>query len=396
MTERLYYTNSYQTEFESSVEEIRQEGDKMFVRLDKTVFYPTSGGQMHDTGWLNGVPVVDVVEREGMIWHEITGKLSSKNVVGKINWERRFDFMQQHTGFHILAGAFLNQLRVETLSSHLGEEISTIDVKLARVSEDDVAEVEILANQVIAEDRTVKAFWVNPDELSHLTLRKMPEVTGKIRLVEIENFDLDPCGGTHVRHTGEVQLIKVVRWEKLRGNLRLYFYAGKRAIQHYRALWQMTRNLNRELTAGEEELLERVRDLKATLKSQKREIQGLKEFWVQQQAGVLSGQAQKAGRSFVLNIFDQVDFADAKQVAQNLVREFHLSAAIFVRMENSWRLVLARPEESAENFREWLEDIRAIQPVRGGGRPSWVEVLGESGMEEIVKLIEINFKKTKH
>jgi len=393
MTERLYYTNSYQTEFEASVEETRCDGDRTFVRLDKTAFYPTSGGQMHDTGWLNRVPVVDVIERQGVIWHEVSEQLPDQRVSGKIDWERRFDFMQQHTGFHLLAGAFLHQLKAETLSSHLGEEISTIDVEIDRISEDEVAEVENLANRVIAENRTVKAFFVEPDELLHLSLRKTPEVTKKIRLVEIDDFDLDPCGGTHVGRTGEVQLVKIVRWEKLRGNVRLFFYAGKRAIQHYRSLWQITRNLNQELTAGEEELLARVRDLKKDVKVQKKEIQRLKEFWAQQQALALVDQAKKAGQSFVLHIFDHVDFADARQVAQNLVRGSNLSAAVFVRMGESWRLILSRPETEAINLRDWLDDIRVLQPVKGGGRPSWVEILGENGMEEIVKLIEINFKK---
>ncbi|NOY77932.1 MAG: hypothetical protein GXO76_08700 [Calditrichaeota bacterium] len=396
MTERLYYTNSYQTEFEASVEETRRDGDRTFVRLDKTAFYPTSGGQMHDTGWLNDTPVVDVVEQEGLIWHALAGKWSGKSVSGKINWERRFDFMQQHTGFHLLAGAFLHHLKIETLSSHLGEEISTIDVKTDRISLDEVAGVENLANRIIAENRTVKAFFVEPGELSHLPLRKEPEVPGKIRLVEIDDFDLDPCGGTHVGRTGEVQLVKIVRWEKLRGNVRLFFYAGRRAIRHYRLLWHITRNLNQELTAGEEDLLARVKDLKTDVKAQKKEIQRLKEFWAQQQALALADHAKKTGQPFVLHVFDSVDFTDAKQVAQNLVREANLSTAVFVRMKDAWRLILARPETEAINFREWLDDIRVLQPVKGGGRPSWVEILGENGMDEIVRLIEINFKKGKN
>ena len=393
MTERLYYADSYLKEFDAEPVNLLEEGGKFWVQLDRTAFYPTSGGQMHDTGRLNDVRVTDVIEKEDVILHEVAEKITGTHLKGKIDWERRFDFMQQHTGFHLLAGAFLHQLRLETLSSHLGEDISTIDIGAASVSGTDIHRAEDLANQIIAENRPVRAAFADPKNLPELPLRKIPPVKTKIRLVEIQDFDLDPCGGTHVRHTGEVQLVKIVRWEKVRGYLRLYFYAGKRAVRHYRNLWGLTRDLNLELSAGEDEILTRVRDFKSVLKVQKKEIQQLKEFWIDLEAKRLTDTAGEKGLDFCLHLYEDIDPADARQVAQKIVRETNLSAAIFIKSEKSWRLILAHPEKDTIDFRDWLDDIRVIRPVKGGGRPSWVEVLGEGSPEEVLKRVTAKFNE---
>ncbi len=393
MTERLYYEDSYLTKFQATCEEIRTEGEKIFLRLNRTAFYPTSGGQMHDTGWLNDVPVRDVVEKDGEIWHQVAQPLSTGPVQGKIDWPRRFDFMQQHTGFHLLAGAFRHALGLETLSSHLGEEISTIDVQTSRISKEDVRQVEELANQVIAENRPVHIRWVEPDALDTLDLRKMPpDGREKIRLIDIQQFDLDPCGGTHVQQTAEVQLVKILRWEKLRGHLRLYFLAGGRAVRHYSRLWELTRQLNQELTAGEEEILDRVRDLKSSLKTQKKTLRDLKTFWAEQQATILRQKAEQSGQNYVIAFFENADFGDIKSVAQNLARETTFTVALFAVSPSGWRLVLARPEQGNANLRQWLEEMRSVYAVKGGGRPSWVEAVGEGHLEEIARLIEIKMK----
>ena len=392
MTERLYYDNSYLTQFEAECVETQSEDERILIRLNRTAFYPTSGGQRHDTGFLNNVPVVDVFERKGEVWHVVDRPITCGPVVGKIDWARRFDFMQQHTGFHLLAGAFRRVFQVDTLSSHLGEEIATIDVSLNTISEETVRKVEEQANQVIAENRPVRAFWVGADELEALELRKQPAAREKIRLVEIRDFDLDPCGGTHVRQTAEVQLVKILRWEKLRGNLRLYFLAGGRAVRSYTRLWQLVRRLNRELTAGENELLERVRDLKDEIKSQKKRLQALKDFWVEQQTERLKKEAYNRKRDFVVFRFENEDFADVKTVAQKLTREAKLLTALFSEGEKNWRLILAAPEKSKINLRTWLEDLRTVSPVKGGGRPTWVEVIGDRNLDQVAQLIDIKMK----
>ncbi len=392
MTKRLYYDDSALIEFDATCTELQTEGERILVRLDRTAFYPTSGGQQHDTGYLNDVPVLDVVEKNGEIWHRVARPLPRGPVQGKVDWNRRFDFMQQHTGFHLLAGAFRRGLGLETLSSHLGEAISTIDVRVEKISEEQVRQVEDLANQIIRENRPVRALWVEPEELEHLDLRKMPPERERIRLIDIKDFDLDPCGGTHVKQTAEVQLVKILRWEKIRGNLRLYFLAGSRAVRHYTRLWELTRQLNQELSVREEEIFERIRDLKSTLKNQKKNLRELKSFWVTQQAVSLRRKAEDSGQPYLIEFFDNTDFADLKQIAQNLVNEAGLTVALFARSDSAWRLVLARPEKGKVNLREWLEDIRAVYPAKGGGRPSWIEAVGEGHLEEIAQLIEIKMK----
>jgi alanyl-tRNA synthetase len=250
--------------------------------------------------------------------------------------------------------------------------------------------VEDLANRVIAENRPVRARWVEPEELTGLDLRKMPPAgKKKIRLIDIEQFDLDPCGGTHVRHTSEVQLVKILRWEKLRGDLRFYFLAGGRAVRHYSQLWELTRQLTQELTAGEKELLGRIRDLKSNLKIQKKALRDLKTFWTDHQAALLQQKAKDQGQSYLIEWFEDTDFADLKALAQKLVTGTNYTVALFAVSQSGWRLVLARPESGNTNLREWLEDIRAVYPAKGGGRPLWVEAVGKGHPEEIIRLLKI-------
>ncbi len=254
MTERLYYTDSYLKEFNARIIQTGEIEGKPAVVLDKTLFYPESGGQMHDTGVIENVSVCRVVLQENVIWHVLDKPVSNKDIHGQINWVRRFDFMQQHTGFHILAGSFLHRLEVETLSSHLGEEYSTIDVRSDRIDAAQLKDVEDHANRIIWENRPVRAFWAEKEDMDNPMLRKVPDEFEKVRLVEIVNHDLDPCGGTHVRNTGEVGLVKMLGSEKIRGNTRYVFVAGNRALREMQKQYNILTTLCQQLTTGVEDI----------------------------------------------------------------------------------------------------------------------------------------------
>ncbi|CUT05723.1 alanyl-tRNA editing protein, partial [Candidatus Kryptobacter tengchongensis] len=228
MTQKLYYNNSYTTQFKSKVIDVKKYNGKIALILDKTYFYPTSGGQEHDTGFINSARVVDVIELDnGEILHVIDGDVPSGDVECKIDWDRRFSNMQQHTGQHILSRAFEILLNAETISSRLGDDIGTIDLDIETLSYDKVHEVENLANQIIWENRDVKIHYVDDTEISKFPLRKQPKVSGTIRIVEVRDFDFSPCGGTHVSRTGEIGLVKVKRWERVKGGLtRVDFVCG--------------------------------------------------------------------------------------------------------------------------------------------------------------------------
>ena len=202
MTQRLYYADSYLREFDAAVIDAHPRDAHVGVVLDRTAFYPTSGGQPHDAGTLNNLAVIDVLEdEEDRIVHVVSERLQG-TVTGTVDWSRRFDHMQQHTGQHILSQACVRALGAQTRAVHLGGEVSTLDLDRPELSLEAVASAEDLANQTVFEDRPVLVREVEEADLVSLQLRRPPKKHGRIRVVEVEDFDRSACGGTHVRRTG--------------------------------------------------------------------------------------------------------------------------------------------------------------------------------------------------
>ncbi len=234
-SERLYHDDPYTTSFRARIAASGEHAGRPAVELEATCFYPEGGGQLGDRGTLGGARVVDVqVTEEGRIWHVLDGAdAPSGEVDAELDWARRFDHMQQHTGQHVLSAAFERLVDAPTLSSTLGEERSVIEVALAGADWQLVGRVEEAANRVVWEDRPVALHWVEPEDVGRFQLRKAPAVAGRIRVVEIPDWDASACGGTHVRRSGEVGSIKVIRWEKVRGNVRFEFLCGARALHDH-------------------------------------------------------------------------------------------------------------------------------------------------------------------
>jgi alanyl-tRNA synthetase len=238
-SERLYYDDSYATRFTASLARRGEHGGRPAVELESTYFYPESGGQLGDRGTLGGAAVIDVQsDDEGHVWHVVESSPADDELPAEIDWGRRFDFMQQHTGQHVLSAAFERIVGAPTISSTLGEEKSGIEVALGDASWARIGEVEAAANRVVWENRPIERHWVSETELPRFALRKPPPAErrgsgGRIRIVEIPDWDVSACGGTHTRHTGEVGAIKVLRWEKVRGNLRFEFVCGARALDDH-------------------------------------------------------------------------------------------------------------------------------------------------------------------
>jgi len=277
LTRRLYFEDAYRTEFETLVlERLTYEG-KPAVALERTCFYPESGGQPPDHGVLHGVRVTDVQEVDGKILHILESEIGPDRVKGIVDWPRRFDHMQQHSGQHILSQSFVEVLAGETLSFHLGEGASTLEIGIAAVTEGEAAQVEKRANEIIFENRDIKTYFVDEDKIGSVPLRKPPKKRGSIRVVEIESFDFSACGGTHCRRTGEIGLVKITRWDKIRNNIRFEFLCGGRALRDYSMKAAVLRSLCRQLTASEEGLPAVVEKLMQENKSVKRDMRKLQE-----------------------------------------------------------------------------------------------------------------------
>ena len=295
MTERLYYSDPYLAEFDAHVLRVEPYDGRRAAVLDRTAFYPTSGGQPFDTGRLGGTTVTDVVDREdGVILHVLDGDLEPGPVHGTIDWSRRFEHMQQHTGQHVLSAAFDRILKARTESFHLGSASSTIDLNRT-VSAGDIERAEDEANRVVWEDRRVGIRFADAADVAKLPLRKESAREGTLRLIEVTDFDISACGGTHVSRTGAIGAITVQSAERFRGGTRVEFLCGVRVLRGFRALRdtvsasvRLVSVLPAELPAGIERMQTDAKETKRQLKDLQTRLSGF-------EAAALAGRAESRG-----------------------------------------------------------------------------------------------------
>jgi alanyl-tRNA synthetase len=231
MTHRLYYTDSYLKDFEGVVLERADNGQRVY--LDRTAFYPTSGGQPYDIGRLGGIEVIDVIDEGERVAHVLTSPLPEGPVLGQIDWIRRFDHMQQHTGQHLLSAVLADLFGYQTAAVHFGRDSSTLDLETSTLSQNQVDRAEERANEILAENRAVEVSFEDAEQAAGL--RKASPRGGVLRIVSIQNLDRSACGGTHVRATGELGIISIRKVERIRQNMRLEFLCGTRAVRRTRA-----------------------------------------------------------------------------------------------------------------------------------------------------------------
>ena len=278
MTTRLYYTDSMLRSFDATVVSCDRRADRIEVVLDRTTFYPTSGGQPFDTGTLGPARVLDVVDREdGEIAHIVSEPLAiGQRVAGEVDWPRRFDHMQQHTGQHILSAAFDRVFGVRTVSFHLGSETSTIDLA-TEVTPTELAAAETAASRVVWDDRPVTVRFATADEALELPLRKESSRSGELRLVDVSAFDLSACGGTHVPRTGMIGVIAVSGWERFKGGTRVAFVCGGRALRSHGRLRDLMSGAARLASAAPEDLPSAIERLQAENKAASKAVHRLEE-----------------------------------------------------------------------------------------------------------------------
>lgn len=278
LEQKLYYTDAYKQDFTTKI--IKQNYDKdgnLYVVLNETAFYPTGGGQPHDTGTLNGIAVLDVEEVDEEIRHFITEQLHTEEVEGKINWERRFDHMQQHAAQHILSAAFWDHFNIPTIGFHLGREIVTIDLETENLHTETVEKAVQIANNIVFENHPIRIEWMNLEAAKTLPLRKEPTMIENIRVVMIENFDYNGCGGTHPKRTGEVGPIQVLSWERNKGGIRLTFIAGWRTLKLVGQQQQIMKDVSKQLNSSESDISAKVAQLLTSQKENEKTIQTMTE-----------------------------------------------------------------------------------------------------------------------
>ncbi len=265
--EKLYYEDQYLKEFVAEVIEIKEVNGRYHVVLDKTAFFPGGGGQHNDLGFIGDHEVIDVYEDNGEIYHVVEKKpIKIHRVKCKIDWERRLDGMQQHLAQHVLSGCFFTLFNANTVSVHVGKEIATVDIK-GIVSEEMIRKAESYANDAIQRNLKVEMYAPTKAELKKIKIRRdLPQTDNEIRIVSIEDLDVNACCGVHPSSTLDLGIIKIKKWEKHKGNTRIEYLAGKRAVLDYIKTDEFSASICRFLSCGEEDALKTIKNLNNKLK----------------------------------------------------------------------------------------------------------------------------------
>ncbi len=389
MAERLYYSDSHLRTFSARVTDIRElsrtEGQSVWqVALERTAFYPTSGGQPYDTGVLSAtsrggavleVPVIAVEEDEqGEVWHQILKPLlAGTEVKGEIDWPRRLDHMQQHSGQHLLSAVFARELQAPTVSFHLGETSSTIDLAVDSIAHHSLERAERIANELIVENRAVAVRKVDRAEADALlaagALRKLPERQGTIRLIEIADCDLNACGGTHVRSTGEIGGLLIRGVERVRQGTRVEFVCGLRAVTAARQDFSVLSRGAALLSMPRTEVAEGIERIIAETKAGAKELQKLREELATYHAVRLAVEEQIVDHlRLVKRSFADRDGDYVKLLASRLAASVPQTVAMLVSTQQDPALViLARSGDLDFHAGNLMKEALAQIGLRGGG-----------------------------
>ncbi len=366
-TVKLYEKNAYTIEFPARVKQQKQTPNGFEVALDRTAFYPTGGGQPFDTGWLNDVPVIDVIESQDVIVHILKSRLESDTVSGRVDWKRRFDHMQQHSGQHLLSACFEKIAGAGTVGFHLGSQFVYIDLNKPGLTQHHMAQAEELANKVVFDNIPIKTYFVEPEDLAGLPLRKPPAVRENIRIVEIDGFDYSPCGGTHPEYTGGIGLIKIRRWEKNRDNTRIEFVCGERALEDYRNKNQGINSISSLLSVRDFEAAAAVEKIVSDNKSLLKTIGQLKEDLCKLQADALIQKTTAVdGIKIVKLLFDSRPFEELRMLASAIASQKGCIALLCTTGEKN-QIIASRAEDINTDMRKPFNSAMSQIGGRGGG-----------------------------
>jgi alanyl-tRNA synthetase len=391
MTERLYYSDPYRRSFDAKVLTIEDASGHALVTLDQTAFYPSSGGQPFDTGTLGGAAVTDVIDRDdGTIAHLVSGALKTGDVVsGEIDWARRFDHMQQHTGQHVLSAAFDRLCGVRTESFHMGQLSSTID--LAReVTPSEVAKAEDDANRIVWEDRPVGIRFATAEEAAGMGMRKESGRTGTLRLIDVEDYDLSACGGTHVARTGAIGVIAIGSVEKFKNGSRVEFLCGGRALQRFRVWKGALAAMQKHLSVPPIEMAASIERMQDDAKATQRIVRGFQEKLAVHEAQAMVARATSAGGLLVIaEALEGWDQQGLKAIAvAAAARQPESLVALFTSTMPA-QIVIARGAAAKVDANAMLKELTAKFGGKGGGKPDLAQGGGLSApVNELITFIK--------
>jgi alanyl-tRNA synthetase len=397
MTTKLYWQDSHLTNFTACVQAQSFIGDKQVLVLDQTAFYPTGGGQPCDLGTLNSARVCDVtITSDGTIQHHLATPISVMNgeeVTGAIDWGRRQEFLQQHTGQHILSQSFFQLFGAETRGFRLNAHSSEIDLTLDATADEisrQMQRAEDLANEIVFANREIRALLVTPEVAARMPLRKETFVTDCVRIIEIEDFDWSACGGTHAKRTGEVGLITIKHWERAKQMIRVEFLCGVRALRDYRAASFVSDSIARHFSVARDAAPESVARLIEENKDLKRRGRLLAETAVKYEAEKLRRSASGSSNpQVILSIQADRSFEEMKLLAHQLVKADSIVALIAVAEKDAARLVFARSANVNLEMGALMREACQALGGRGGGASDFAQggVSDLAQLEPVLKML---------
>jgi alanyl-tRNA synthetase len=368
----LYQQDPTLLRFDTTVVEVLTLPDgRTGAILDRSYFYPTGGGQEHDTGNLGTARVVDVFmdEQTARLVHVVQEEVDVGAVVGHIDAERRLRHMQSHTAQHLLTQCVLRQAGFETVSANInGYSPSTLDIVASNISSTDLEAAELQANRVIYENRVVKTYFVSPEELHAIPLRRPPKVSENIRIVEIDGYDYSPCGGTHVLNTGSIGLVKVLKAERQNDKTRIHFVAGLQAFELFRHMYASLTGMSAQMSTGWQELPGVVSKLIEQQAALQKELKALQHASLISEARELAARAQQAaGVRLVRAGFEDRPISELRSIAEQLKQVPDLVACLASYDGQKLSLIVTCGEASGRDARLLLSQQLTKVGGRGGG-----------------------------
>ena len=389
MTEKLYYKNSYLKKFKANIKNHFEKEGEFHLILDKTAFYPEGGGQPADKGFIGGEQVKYVYEDKGKIYHIVDDLPEEKNKLEcKIDWERRFDHMQQHTGQHVLSAIFEEIANANTIGFHLGEEEVTIDLD-KKLDNKMIDRVETKVNELIYKNKNIKANFPSEKELENIELRKEPKVEENIRVVIIDDIDLCACGGTHLKQTGEIGILSIIDSENYKEGMRIRFLAGKRALKDYRFKNNLIADARTNLSVKNKDILSEIIRLKEDLDDKNKEIDELKDQLFDFRVKEIINNAEEIGdHRLISGEYNNLDSNELKLMANKLVDFENNIIIIGQGKEDKVRVIMGKSANIEKlDMNEMITDVMKVLDGNGGGHEFFAQG-GGSKVEELNNAIE--------
>lgn len=376
MTERLYYEHSYLTEFDAVVTDCVAQDGTCRVRLNRSAFYPTSGGQPFDTGVLGGASVTNVEVIDGDVWHTLSAPLRvGETVHGVIDWARRFDHMQQHAADHMIAGALHHLMRGVTIGLHISADISTIDVAMpdgrTHLTPEEIETIELYVNERVQRDVPVRCWFPDKEELKTLPLRKEPTVSEHVRVVAIGDDEMVACGGTHPASAGQLGLVKILNTVPARGLMRLSFVAGMRAFRDYRLCHAAAHQAAALCSTAVDQLPAALQTLQERLQAAEATVAKLRREGFDQTAHMWLAETVVSPRVIMKTV--SADANALKELASRLIAAQGVIALLRAEGDDSTPIVFARSQDLPVDMNRILREAAKRFGGRGGGKPDFVQ-----------------------